>query len=96
MSFANTHSPCALSKVHARIFPRGGPPPTELNPRANFGLGTFDKAAEVRVRWLNGTEFVLKDVGTNQVVTVGFNPVEASEMQSVYLVYLPIVENGEP
>lgn len=61
------------------------------DPRAHFGLGSVEQIAELRVRWPSGEEFVLKDVQANQVVTVGFNPSTAPQLQSGYPVYLPII-----
>jgi len=55
-----------------------------------------EKVSELRVRWPSGEEFVLRDVQTNQLITVGFNPAEAIQLQSVYPIYLPLVGHGQP
>jgi hypothetical protein len=40
--------------------------------RLHFGLGSHDRADSVRVRWLDGTETVTRDVGADQVITIRY------------------------
>lgn len=65
------------------------------DPRVHFGLGVAEQITELRVRWLGGGEFVLKDVGVNQVLTVGYVPPSEPEGDTLYPVYLPII-TSEP
>ena len=66
------------------------------DPRTYFGLGTFEKVLELRVRWWAGGEFVLKDVQANQQLTVDFKPLGPSEFQSMFALYLPVVRLETP
>jgi hypothetical protein len=63
------------------------------DPRAHFGLGMVEKVAELRVRWPSGEEFVLKDVPPNQLVTVGFIPMDSETTNNTnnYILFLPAI-----
>ncbi len=43
---------------------------SQVDPRAQFGLGQAEKADAVEIRWPNGTVTELKDVAAGQILTV--------------------------
>ncbi len=46
---------------------------SSVDPRPNIGLGKIDTVDQVRVRWPDGKETMLKNLATNQIITLDQN-----------------------
>jgi enediyne biosynthesis protein E4 len=60
----------AAGRTFVRYAVRGGSFASASDPRMHFGLGPVGRAEEVRVRWADGRETVLRDVEVGRVVHV--------------------------
>jgi len=40
------------------------------DPRLHFGLGTNTKADQIEIRWPSGSTELIKDLASNQIVTI--------------------------
>lgn len=55
---------------------------SSVDPKLSFGLGTHAKVEEIQVRWPDGKTTILKDIPTNQLLTLSWE--NADELNSEF------------